>query len=76
MSNNKADYEQIIVTPNITIIHDIADGWLGIENPEWQDLMGHPGAVVVGVDELDALIVALGQVRKEMRENSGISSSR
>lgn len=62
----KPTIESITVTKEISVRFSISDGWFGIHDIEG-GLYDELGAILMTFDDLDALIVALGQLRERVK---------
>lgn len=58
--------QSIAVTKDISIRFDISDHWFGLQDAE-AGTYDELGAVLMGLNDLDALIVALGQLREKVK---------
>ncbi|MCL4295664.1 MAG: hypothetical protein KJ077_08050 [Anaerolineae bacterium] len=63
------DVHTIQVTPDVSLKYNLADGWFSLVDA---DNLGYDelGAVLMVVEDIDPLIVALGELRKEVRVKS------
>lgn len=62
------------VTPDVFLRFDLTDGWFGLID---KDNLGYDemGAVLMRLADIDALIVALGKLREEVRDAPAIDGA-
>lgn len=65
MNKTTQEIHKIQVTKEVEVQYDIADGWFGIVDADWTGY-DQMGAVTMGTDDLDALIVGLGMLRERV----------